>query len=51
MVTSAAASTITNTAVVSADQPDSDPSDNTSSVTTNVVKATLPSKYWYTQDY
>ena len=39
IVTSAAASTITNTAVVSSNEPDGNPADNTSSVITTVVKA------------
>ena len=47
IVTSAAASTITNTAVVSSIEPDGNPADNTSSVITTVVKAGVPSKYWF----
>jgi uncharacterized repeat protein (TIGR01451 family) len=46
-VTAAAANTITNTAVVSSDQPDGNPANNTSSVTTTVVHAGLPSKSWF----
>jgi uncharacterized repeat protein (TIGR01451 family) len=45
-VTSAAANTITNTAIVSADQPDANPVDNTSSVTTTVIRS-VPSKFWF----
>ena len=37
-VTAAAASTITNTATVSGDQPEADPADATSSVTTTVLR-------------
>ncbi len=47
VVTSAAASTITNTAVVSSNEPDANPANNTSSVITTVVKAGVPSKYWF----
>jgi hypothetical protein len=47
IVTSAAASTITNTAVVSANEPDANPADNTSSVITTVVHPGVPSKYWF----
>ncbi|HEV3025530.1 MAG TPA: hypothetical protein VGX76_23825, partial [Pirellulales bacterium] len=47
IVTSAAASTITNTAVVSSNEPDANPADNTSSVITTVVRAGVPSKYWF----
>ncbi len=46
-VTSAAAASITNTAVVSGDQPDADPTNNISSVVTTVVQVGLPSKYWF----
>jgi uncharacterized repeat protein (TIGR01451 family) len=46
-VTAAAAASIANTATVSADQPDSDPSDNTSTVITTVDRPTVPSKYNY----
>ena len=42
-VTAAAANTITNTATVSSDQPDSDPSNNTSSVVTTVDRPVAPS--------
>jgi uncharacterized repeat protein (TIGR01451 family) len=46
-VTSAAASTITNTATVSSDLPEANPADATSSVTTTVLRPTAPSKYYY----
>jgi large repetitive protein len=46
-VTSAAAASITNSAVVSADQQDTNTADNTSAVITTVVRAGLPSKYWF----
>jgi len=46
-VTSAAAASITNTAVVSEDQQDADPTNNISSVVTTVVQVGLPSKYWF----
>jgi uncharacterized repeat protein (TIGR01451 family) len=48
-VTAAAASTITNTATVSGDQPDLNPSEETSSWTTTVVRpvAPTPTKYNY----
>ncbi len=41
-VTSIAASTITNTATVSADQPEANPADAIASVTTNVLRPALP---------
>jgi uncharacterized repeat protein (TIGR01451 family) len=47
VVTSAAAATITNTAVVSSNEPDANPADNTSSVITTVVHPGVPSKYWF----
>ena len=47
VVTSAAASTITNTATVSSDLPESIPADATSSVTTAVVRPSQPSKFYY----
>ncbi len=46
-VTSSAASTIVNTAVVSSNEPDGNPADNTSSAITTVVKAGVPAKYWF----
>ena len=48
LVTSAAASMITNTATVSADQPESNPADTISSVTTEVLRSVVtPTKYNY----
>jgi uncharacterized repeat protein (TIGR01451 family) len=47
IVTSAAASTITNTAVVSSIEPDGNPADNTSTVITTVVHPGVPSKFWF----
>ncbi|MGA2255054.1 MAG: hypothetical protein ABSG53_10360, partial [Thermoguttaceae bacterium] len=46
-VTAAAASTITNTATVSGNEQDSNPSNNTSSVTTTVDRPAAPSKWYY----
>ncbi len=46
-VTAPAGSTITNTATVTADQPESNPADGISTVQTPVVGPSLPSKYWY----
>lgn len=46
-VTAPAGSTLTNTAIVSADQPESNPADAISTVVTPVVGASVPSKYWY----
>ena len=46
VVTAAAASTITNTATVSSDEPDANPADNTSSVVTTVIRPVVPSKYF-----
>ena len=47
VVTSAAASSITNTAVVSSNEPDGNLADNTSSVVTTVVRAGVPTKTWF----
>jgi hypothetical protein len=48
-VTSAAASTITNTATVKGDQVDNNPANNTSSVVTTIARlvAPVPTKYNY----
>ena len=46
-VTAPAGSTLTNTAIVSADQPESNPADAISTVVTPVVGPSVPSKYWY----
>ncbi len=46
VVTAAAASTITNTATVSSDEPDANPADNTSSVVTTVIRPVAPSKHF-----
>jgi uncharacterized repeat protein (TIGR01451 family) len=46
-VSAPSGSTLTNTAIVSADQPESNPADAISTVVTPVVGPSLPSKYWY----
>ena len=45
--TAPAGNTLTNTAIVSADQPESNPADAISTVVTPVVGPSVPSKYWY----